>query len=156
MKTKLSIIGFLMIFSLGVLVAQEAQQPYYFGTKVAASFDETTTRVKELLKENGFGVITEIDMDQKIKEKLEGVEMNRYRLLGVCNPKLAYDALQAEENIGLFLPCKMIIKEIDKNTTEVISVDPGMMMKMLGNPNLIPIGDQVTTKLKAVIEALSQ
>jgi|GEM_PF-698602 len=156
MKTKLSVIGLLMIFSVGVIKAQEAVPSYYFSTTVNAPFDETTERVKELLKENGFGVITEIDMDQKIKEKIEGAEMNRYKLLGVCNPKLAYKAIQEEENIGLFLPCKMIIKEIDKDITEVVSVDPGVMMKMLGNPGLVPIGDQVTEKLKAVIDALGK
>ncbi|MBE0646577.1 MAG: DUF302 domain-containing protein [Bacteroidales bacterium] len=156
MKTNYFFIGLLILIASSGLFAQEAPVSYFFSTTVNAPFDETTERVKELLKENGFGVVTELDMDQKIEEKLEGVDLKPYKLLGVCNPKMAYDAMQAEENIGLFLPCKMIIKEIDENTTEVVSVDPSVMMKMLGNPKLTPIGDQVTVKLKAVIDRLKE
>ena len=156
MKTRISLISFLLIFAVTGLFAQETTENYFFSVRVNANFDETTVRVKELLKEHGFGVVTELDMDKKIEEKLEGVDLKPYKLLGVCNPRLAYEAMQAEENIGLFLPCKMIIKEIDETTTEVVSIDPSVMMKMLGNPNLIPIGDEVTEVLKKVIEGLGR
>jgi len=155
----LAIVSFVLIVQASVpLFAQQennaAGPVYSFSKIVKTPFDETTNRVKQLLKEQGFSVVTELDMDQKIKEKIEGADMNRYKLLGVCNAKLAYRAVQAEPNIGLFLPCKMIVREIDSETTEVVSIDPAVMMSMLGNPALVPLGEEVGKSLRAVIGEL--
>ena len=154
MSTRISFFILILVFSFMTAMAQKTSEVYYFSTIVKAPFEETTTRVKAVLKEQGFGVMTELDMDKKIQGSIEGVDMKPYRLLGVCNPKLALKALEAEPNIGLFLPCKMIIREVDAQTTEVVSIDPSVMMKMLGNPALIPVGEEVSARLQKVMEGL--
>ena len=127
---------------------------YYFSKQVDYSFEEATSRLKTVLKEQEFGVITEIDMHQKISEKIKDANMQPYRILGVCNPKFAYQTLKIEENIGLFLPCKVIIKQIDENTSEVVMVNPSALMNMLENEALDGVADEVTDRFKKALEAL--
>jgi uncharacterized protein (DUF302 family) len=105
----ISIVTLLIAFN--AVSAQEATE-YYFSKTIKGSFEEVTQKVKEVLKIEGFGVITEIDMDEKLKEKLDDVELRPYKILGVCNPGYAYQTIQIEENIGLFLPCKVLVKDI--------------------------------------------
>lgn len=126
---------------------------YYFKTTLSSSFDESTKLVKEALKTEGFGVITEVQMHEKLKEKLD-VDIKKYLLLGVCNPKLAYSAIQVEENIGLFLPCKVLVKEIDENHTEIVAINPSETMNSLGNAKLDPISKEVTDKLLIALKKL--
>jgi len=152
MKTLKSLFtAFLFVTIVSSLTAQESTE-YYFSKKVGGSFDEIIIKTKASLKDQGFGVITEIEMDKTLKEKLDDVEMQRYTILGACNPKFAYQTLQVEENIGLFLPCKVLVKEIDKNTSEVVMVNPSELMKMLGNEKLTGIADEVTKRFKQALE----
>lgn len=130
------------------------QEKLYLKKTVGGSFEEVTLKVKALMKEQGFGVITEIDMDTKIREKVKDAELKPYKILGICNPDFAYRALQAEDNIGVFLPCKVIIKELDARSTEVVALDPSALMGMLGKPELAKIGDQVAVKFRAVFDKL--
>lgn len=139
------------VFMLSATLLSAQNDDYYFSKEVNGSFEEVTSKVKSSLKEQGFGIITEIEMDKTLKEKLDGVEMKPYRILGACNPKYAYETLQAEENIGLFLPCKVLIKQIDENRSEVVMVNPSALMKMLGNEDLIPIADDVTERFKEAL-----
>lgn len=105
----------------------------FFSKIRTGDFESVTEKVIAEFKNVGFGVIVEIDMDLALKEKLDEVNMKPYKILGVCNPGFAYKALQAEPNIGVFLTCKVIVKQVDDNKVEVVSSNPGMLMQMLDN-----------------------
>jgi uncharacterized protein (DUF302 family) len=125
----------------------------YFSNKVNGTMEEVYQKVVDALKAEKFGVITEVDMAKTLKEKID-VDIMPYRILGVCNPGSAYEALQAEPNIGVFLPCKVILKQVDENTVEVVSANPAMMMNMLENEKLNKTADDVSAKLEKVIQGL--
>jgi uncharacterized protein (DUF302 family) len=143
----------ILMLSTQALSAQESEKFYYSKT-LESSFEEVTDKIKSLLKEQGFSVITEIDMDVKLKEKLKDIEMKPYKILGVCNPSFAYETLQIEENIGVFLPCKAIIKELGGGEVEVVLVNPSALMGMLDKEELVNIADEVAEKFKVVLEKL--
>jgi len=126
---------------------------YYFSARLAATFEEAEKLTIEALKTEGFGVITEIDMQQKLKEKLN-VEFKKYKILGACNPPLAYEALQAEEKIGTMLPCNVLIIEQLDGITEVAAVNPVSSMQAVANPSLAGTAQLVTNKLGKVINSL--
>ncbi|MCF8332092.1 MAG: DUF302 domain-containing protein [Bacteroidales bacterium] len=136
--------------------AQEnnSSEKYYFSKTVEGDFEEITTKVKAALKEEGFSVITEIDMAETLNSKIEDSDMQPYRILGACNAQYAYTTIQHEENIGVFLPCKLIIKQVNNNTTEVIAVNPENLMKMLGNDDLNTIAVEVSDSFKKVLKKL--
>ena len=123
---------------------------YYFTKTVARSFDETLAKLTDELKKEGFGILTEIDVKETLKKKLN-VDFRRYKILGACNPPLAYQALQAEDKIGILLPCNVIIQETDDGQVEVSAIDPMETMKVVGNPKLAAIAEQVQAKLKRVV-----
>jgi uncharacterized protein (DUF302 family) len=110
--------------------------------------------VKESLKEQEFGIMTEIDMDKKLSEKLDNIDVKYYRILGACNPEFAYKTMQIEENIGLFLPCKVLIKQVNENSTEIVMVNPSALMQMLGNDQLVVVAEEVTERFRKALEAL--
>jgi uncharacterized protein (DUF302 family) len=143
----------ILMLSTQALSAQESEKFYYSKT-LESSFEEVTDKIKSLLKEQGFSVITEIDMDVKLKEKLKDIEMKPYKILGVCNPSFAYETLKIEENIGVFLPCKAIIKELGGGEVEVVLVNPSALMGMLDKEELVNIADEVAEKFKVVLEKL--
>jgi uncharacterized protein (DUF302 family) len=126
---------------------------YYISKKVEVSFEKALDRVREELKKEGFGVLTEIDVRDTLKKKLD-VEFRNYRILGACNPPFAYKALQAEERIGLLLPCNVIVQERPDGTVEVAAIDPAASMQAVSNPALPEIAGQVREKLRKVIERL--
>jgi len=126
---------------------------YYFSVKMAASFDEAVIKAVEALKSEGFGVITEIDMQQKLKEKMN-VDYKRYLILGACNPPLAYQALLAEEKIGTMLPCNVLVIEQEDGITEIAAVNPIASMQAVANPSLAGAAQLVTDKLNKVINSL--
>jgi len=129
-------------------------EKYYFSKTVEGDFEEVTAEVKALLKEEGFSVITEIDMAETLSEKLDEVDMQPYRILGVCNAQYAYATIQEEENIGLFLPCKLIIKQVGDNKTEVVAVNTEYLMQMFENEELYDIAANVNKKFKKVLNRL--
>jgi uncharacterized protein (DUF302 family) len=126
---------------------------YYFSKAIHASFEEAIVRATEALKEEGFGVLTEIRIHEKLKEKL-GVDFQRYTILGACNPSFAYKALQAENKIGTMLPCNVIVQEISDGNVEIAAVNPIESMKAIENSDLGAVATQVTEMLKRVIEAI--
>lgn len=126
---------------------------YYIRTTLAGSFDQAVARVTEGLKAEGFGILTEIDVRETLKKKLD-VDFRPYTILGACNPAFAYQALQAEEKIGTMLPCNVIVQDKGPDGIEVAAVDPMASMQAVENLNLEGIARQVQTKLRAVIEAL--
>ena len=143
----------LMVFSFQSLIAQE-QETFYFKKTVEGTFEEVVDKTKSSFKEHGFGVITEVDMDVKLKEKLEDVDVKPYKILGICNPGFAYKSLQIEENIGVFLPCKAIVKDIGEGNIEVVVVNPAALMGMLNKPELVTIANEVSSKFQKALEKL--
>jgi len=128
---------------------------YHFSKTLYVSFDEAVKQITEGLKTEGFGVITEINMHDKLKEKL-GVDFKRYKILGACNPQYAYKALQAEDKIGTMLPCNVLVIEQGQNEIEISAVNPVASMQAIANPSLGNIALEVTNKLKNVIDNLGQ
>ena len=126
---------------------------YYFSKTLQMPFDEAITLVTESLKAEGFGVMTTIEMHTKLKEKL-GVDIQKYTILGACNPPFAYKALQAENKIGTMLPCNVIVQEIGGGKVEVAAVDPVESMKAIENPALGDVANQVRALLKKVVDNL--
>mgnify|MGYP006285895619 CR=1 FL=1 len=153
---KISILtGMLMVMITVVGVAQEniSKEKFYFSKTLTASVDEATQQVKASLKEQGFGIVTEMDMHKTLEEKL-GKNMKAYRILGACNAKFAWQTIQKEENIGVFLPCKVLVKDLGGGKTEIVAVNPSELMNMLNNPELEGIADEVTKRFKNALEKL--
>ena len=125
---------------------------YYISRTLNTSFDETIDKVTVALKEEGFGVLTEIDVKATLKKKLD-VDYKPYHILGACNPPFAYQALQSEDKIGAMLPCNVIVIQQD-NGVEVAAVDPIASMQAVQNKNLGNVAAQVQAKLKKVIDSL--
>jgi uncharacterized protein (DUF302 family) len=126
---------------------------YYFSKTLNVSFDEAVNLVGEALQIEGFGVISEINMHEKLKEKL-GVDFKKYKILGACNPSYAYEALKAEDKIGTMLPCNVLVIEQEHNKIEIAVVNPIASMQAITNPALGDVALQVTKKLKNFIQNL--
>lgn len=126
---------------------------YYFSKTLETSFEEAIKLTTEALKVEGFGVITVINMHEKLKEKLN-VDFKRYTILGACNPPFAYKALQAEDKIGTMLPCNVLVIEQGQNKIEIAAVNPIASMQAVTNLALGDVAQQVTDKLKKVIDFL--
>ena len=126
---------------------------YYYAKEIDLNFDDAMIRVTEELKKEGFGVLTEIDVKATLKKKLDA-DFRNYRILGACNPPFAYQALQAESNIGLMLPCNVVVQETDNGKTLVSAVDPVASMQAVNNESLGQVAEQVKTKLQKVIASI--
>ena len=126
---------------------------YYFSKILETSFDEAVEKTVEALKTEGFGIISEINLHEKIKEKLN-VDFRQYKILGACNPSYAYKALQAEDKIGTMLPCNVIVQELSKNRIEIAAVNPIASMVAVQNPALENIAQEVTSNLQSAIKSL--
>jgi uncharacterized protein (DUF302 family) len=126
---------------------------YYFSKIINESFDRAIVKVVISLKNEGFGVLTEIDVKETLKKKMD-VDFQKYRILGACNPAFAYKALKAEDKIGTMLPCNVIVQEISEDEVEIAAVDPVASMKAIENPALLEIANQIQEKLKKVIKSL--
>ena len=126
---------------------------YYFNTTMDVPFDEAVDKVTEELKKEGFGVLTDIDVKATLKKKLD-VDYQNYRILGACNPPFAYKALQAENKIGIMLPCNVVVQETKDGTVEVSAVDPIASMAAIENSELGEVAIQVQEKMKKIIDQL--
>ena len=126
---------------------------YSFNKILDMSFDDALNRVVDELKKEGFGVLTDIDVQMTLKKKLD-VDFRKYRILGACNPPFAYKALQAESRIGTMLPCNVIVQETERGEVEVSAIDPISSMQAIENPELQDVANQVQAKLKKVVESL--
>jgi uncharacterized protein (DUF302 family) len=129
--------------------------PYFFSTLLQVPFDEGIDLTKAALAEEGFGVLTEIDVAATLKQKL-GADFHPYRILGACNPALAHQALQVEDRIGTMLPCNVVVQERGPRLVEVAAVDPVASMQAVANPLLGRVAAEVQAKLRAVIARLGQ
>ena len=126
---------------------------YYLSKTVNLSFEETVARITEELKKEGFGILTEIDMQATLKKKLD-VDMRPYKILGACNPPFAYKAVQTESHIGLLLPCNVIVQDAGQGKTEVAAIDPVVSMSRVDNPALEPVAQDVRAKLQRAIDCV--
>ncbi|MAM10028.1 DUF302 domain-containing protein [Ancylobacter sp. VNQ12] len=126
---------------------------YYFAKTLKVGFDEAVRRATDALKQEGFGIITEIDVKETFKKKIN-IDFRNYRILGACNPTLAHEALQIEDKVGTMLPCNVVIQDIGEGRTEVAAIDPVASMQAIDNPELKRAAEQVRGKLKLVIDRL--
>lgn len=126
---------------------------YYMGKTVTGGFDAVISRVTDMLKEEGFGILTEINVQETLKKKLD-VDFKKYKILGACNPHFAYKAFQAEDKIGAILPCNVVVIEQGDDTIEVAFMDPMEMMDRIENPKLKSIAADVKTVLEKVMNKL--
>jgi uncharacterized protein (DUF302 family) len=126
---------------------------YYFSKTLPVTFDEAVQRSIEGLKQEGFGIITEIDVKDTFKKKIN-VDFRNYRILGACNPMLAHEALKLEDKVGTMLPCNVVVQDLGDGRTEVAAIDPVASMQAIDNPSLKRSAEQVGAKLKKFIEAL--
>jgi uncharacterized protein (DUF302 family) len=126
---------------------------YHFSKKLNTSFDEAIMKVTEELKKEGFGILTQIDVKETLKNKID-VDFRKYQILGACNPGLAHKALRTEGRIGVFLPCNVVVQEHENGEIEVSAVDPVSSMISVGNNDLECIAGEVQKKMMRVIEAL--
>ena len=126
---------------------------YYFNKIVTDNFNDVIVNVTELLRKEGFGILTEINIQETFKKKLN-LDFRKYRILGACNPPFAYTALSAEDKIGTMLPCNIIIQELSTNTIEVAAVNPIASMQAIENDILNEIASDISQKLKNVINNL--
>lgn len=127
---------------------------YYFNkTLKSVTFDEVISKTTQALKEEGFGILTEIDIKTTLKKKLD-VDFPNYKILGACNPAFAYQALKAENKIGTMLPCNVIVREVDDGSIEVAAVDPIASMMGVENEELAGIAEEVRDRLKRAVNAL--
>jgi uncharacterized protein (DUF302 family) len=125
---------------------------YYFSKKLDLGFEEAIEKVTEALKAEGFGILTEIDVKETLKKKLD-VDFRPYKILGACNPPFAHKALEAEDKIGTMLPCNVIVQQLD-NGVEVAAVDPVASMQAVENDQLGDVATTIQNKLKSIIDSL--
>ena len=128
---------------------------YGFHVTLNLSFDEAVERVTAALKREGFGVLSDIDIRGAMKEKL-GIDMPPYRILGACNPPLAHKALQADPDIGLLLPCNVVVRQEAESRVTVAIIDPMVMMEMVKQPEVQRVAEDAAQRLRRVCESLGQ
>ena len=131
----------------------EVKMAYYIGKRVELPFEDAVARTTEALKQEGFGIITQIDVKETFKQKL-GVEFRNYRILGACNPTAAHQALQVEDKVGTMLPCNVVVQETADGEVEVAAIDPVASMQAIENPQLAEKAQAIRTKLQRVVELI--
>lgn len=126
---------------------------YYFNKTMKGTFEGVIDKVTQALKDEGFGILTEIDVTATLKEKLD-IDFKKYRILGACNAPYAHKALQAEDKIGTMLPCNVIVQEIEEGVFEVAAVNPMASMQAVENEKLDKVAKEITDKLEKIIKNL--
>ena len=126
---------------------------YYLAKTLSVDFDKAVQLTTEALQQEGFGIITEIDVRDTLKKKINA-DFRSYRILGACNPKLAHEALQIEDKVGTMLPCNVVVQDLGGGRTEVAAIDPVASMQAIDNPRLKSAAERVQAKLKKVVDSL--
>lgn len=135
------------------LIQKNRNMKYYFNKTINGTFEEVIEKVTKGLSDEGFGILTEIDVKETLKKKLD-IDFKKYRILGACNPPYAHKALQAEDKIGTMLPCNVIVQEINPGFIEVAAINPMASMMAVENKQLMEIAGEITAKLENIIEKL--
>jgi len=128
---------------------------YAFTRVLSTSYEDTISKVRDVLKEEGFGVLTEIDVKETLKQKL-GVDFRKYVILGACNPPYAHRTLQTDLDVGLLLPCNVIVYETDDQKAYVSAINPVSALQVIKNRELRKIAEEVSEKLKRVIDKVAK
>ena len=128
---------------------------YYFAKTLSCGFDEAVQRTTEALKSAGFGIITDVDVEDILKKKID-VDFRPYRILGACNPRMAHEALKIEDKVGTMLPCNVVVQQLSPGVIEVAAIDPVASMQAITNPALQQAAQEVRRRLASVIETLGQ
>lgn len=123
---------------------------YYFARMIDASFEDAVSRTREALRAEGFGVISEIDVQKTLKSKID-VNFRPYLILGACNPAMAYEALQVEDKVGTMLPCNVVVQQLAEGRVEVAAIDPVASMQAIGNPALTEKAAEIAAKLQSAL-----
>jgi uncharacterized protein (DUF302 family) len=144
--------GYVVLPGSGAVSRGDRLVDYAMTVRTGASFAEASTRIREALKAQGFGVLTEIDVQATLRDKL-GEDMERYVILGACNPPLAHRALSADRSIGLLLPCNVVVRAVGDGTI-VEALDPRVIAAVAGEPELTEIADDAAARLRAALDAL--
>ena len=126
---------------------------YYFNKTLQGNFDDIIVKVTQGLKDQGFGILTEIDVQETLKNKLD-VDFKKYKILGACNPPYAHKALLVEDKIGTMLPCNVIVQEVKNGTIEIAAVNPKASMQAVENKKLEKLAEEITEKLEIFIKKL--
>ena len=126
---------------------------YYFSKTIEATFEDAVSRTREALRQEGFGVITEIDVQKTLKSKID-VDFRPYLILGACNPTMAYGALQVEDKVGTMLPCNVVVQMHSEGRVEIAAIDPVASMQAIENPALIEKASAVAGKLRSALERI--
>ena len=126
---------------------------YYFAKTIDLPFDQVVAKTRSALAQEGFGVITEIDVRQVLKAKID-VEFRPYLILGACNPKLAHEALQIEDKVGTMLPCNVVVQDVGGGRTEVAAIDPVASMRAIDNPILLEKASAIACKLRNALDLI--
>lgn len=126
---------------------------FYYAKVLSLPFDQAVQKVSEALKEVGFGIITEISIHETLKKKID-VDFRKYKILGACNPNFSYQALQADDKVGLLLPCNVVIQEIAEDVVEISTMKPTEMLKIIDNPEVKQVANKVKAKLEQMINSL--
>jgi len=130
------------------------EMSYYFSKKLVSSFEEAETKIIDELKKNGFGILTEINVKETLKKKID-VDFRKYKILGACNPQFAYEALKTEDKIGVLFPCSVVIQELDNPAeVEVAIMNPLEAMKSIGKPEMLNFAEQIAQKLQSALSNL--
>ena len=124
---------------------------YHFSKILNCDFDSAITKVTDELKKEGFGIVTDIDMKETLRKKID-VDFRKYRILGACNPKYAYQALLVEDKVGTMLPCNVVVQEHPDGKVEVSAIDPIASMMAIQNDKLKPLANEISGKLRSLIE----
>lgn len=127
---------------------------YGLEVRVSGDFAPTVERVRAALKEQGFGVLTEIDVQATLRQKLD-IEMEKYVILGACNPALAHRALESDRDIGLLLPCNVVVRSDAPGATVVQALDPQIMVQVTGRPELKEVADEAARRLRVALDSLT-
>lgn len=155
--TFLFVFGMIQVFIAqdhdAIIASLHQDNKYYTATMVDMDFESTIEKVKVVLKEQGFGIVSEIDMQAKIK-KGTGNDIPKYTILGACNPAGAYKAVQIEEHIGVMLPCNVVVRETKEGKIEVAAINPEKSMQSIGNPDMEPLAKEISDKLKKALANL--
>lgn len=128
---------------------------YYHAATLDIPFDQAIERAERALGDEGFGIISRIDIQDALKTKI-GVDFRPYTILGACNPRLAYEALQIEDKVGTMLPCNVVVQALEPGVTEVAAIDPVASMQAIDNPDLREAARQVREKLRKAVDTLGR
>lgn len=133
--------------------SKEGNMMYYNSKKTELNFEDSIKKLGDELQKEGFGILTEIDVQAVFKKKI-GADFRKYKILGACNPNFAHKAIQTEENIGTLLPCNFVVQENDKGEVSISSVNPLVTMQNVGNEKLTGIAQEVSAKLNSVLSSI--